>query len=152
MTEEVWLEKKEGMRHRATAYLPDASADARSLGATSEHSSLCCCCLLVGLSRLLAHLHGSLDRLASGLVEAWVTAGLWSAMEGCHGRTRGTGGIRWARGGRHGTTGGLRRPYGPAGGSGRFWLDYHEYERRGWRSCYEKRSRNGRRGLYSTAF
>ena len=93
-----------------------------------EHSSLCCCCLLVGLNRLLAHLHGSLDRLASGLVEAWVTGGLWSAMEGCHGRTRGTGGIQWASGGRRGTARALRWPFGLTGQGRRFWLAYHGNE------------------------
>ena len=128
MTEELWLEEKDGNEHRATAYLPDASADARSLGATSEHSSLCCCYSLVGLSRLLAHLHGSLGRLASGLVGAWVTACLWSAREGCHGRTRGTDGIQWARGRRRGTARGVRRPYRLAGQGRRFWLAYHEYD------------------------
>ena len=74
------------------------------------------------------HIHGSLSHLASGLVGAWVIVGLWSAREGCHGRTRGTGGIQWARGRRHGTARGFRRPFGLAGQGRRFWLAYHENE------------------------
>ena len=128
MTEEVWLEEKDGNEHRATAYLPYASADARSLGSTLEQCIFSCCCPLVGLSRLLAHIHGSLGSLACGLIGAWVATGLWTAREGCHGRTRGTDGIQWARGRRRGTDRGLRRPYRLDGQGRRIWLAYHEYE------------------------